>query len=372
MKNWQSCVIGQRVEPLQPIDSQAALSAASLSSASLSAAYVNSILPALTSAYDLDVGPLLAQSGISQEQLSQADYLVPFYQVGAFFMAVLQACQDEGIGLVIGSAVQAKSYQVLGYAVMSSHDLGEAVDRLIRYEKLVGQLGSTVLLRPNDSEDVSGGICRLVWQCPFDVLWSRFLKEAAIAGWVTYSLSQVQVEGAVFTVHFDHGPASIPIERYHQVFGENIVFNSGWCGVEFDEALLKLPFSQADPGLNAMMDKQATVLLEMFDSKLNIVNATREQVARCLPNGDPVLEDVAEILSLTARALQNRLKESNTTFKEIVDEVRKQLALSYLAEVDVPLIDVAFLLGFSEQSSFSRAFKRWMGQSPLEYRKGMR
>lgn len=356
-----------------PIDSQAALSTASLSSASLSAAYLNSILPALSSVYDLDVVPLLVQSGITQEQLSQPDYLIPFYQAGTFFMAVLQTCQDEGIGLVIGSAVQAKSYQVLGYAVMSSHNLGEAADRLIRYERLVGQLGSTVLIQADESENsIEVGDCRLVWQCPFDVLWARYLKEAAIAGWVTYSLSQVQVDDAVFTVHFDHAPASIPMERYHSVFGERIVFNSSWCGVAFDKALLTLPFTQADPGLNAMMDKQAAVLLDMFDGKLNLVNATREQVARCLPNGDPVLEDVAEVLSLTARVLQNRLKESDTTFKEIVDEVRKQLALSYLTEVDVPLIDVAFLLGFSEQSSFSRAFKRWMGKTPLEYKKSLR
>jgi len=180
---------------------------------------------------------------------------------------------------------------------------------------------------------------------------------------------KVQVNNAEFTVHFDHAASSIPFERYQNVFGDRIVFDSDWCGVAFDKALLRLPFTQADPGLNAMMDRQAAVLLEMFDSKLNLVNSTREQVASRLPNGDPILDDVAEALSLTARVLQNRLKESGTTFKEVVDDVRKQLALSYLSEEDVPLIDVAFLLGFSEQSSFSRAFKRWMGKSPMEYRK---
>ena len=344
------------------------LASADVSAASLSAAYVNSILPAISSAYDLDVGPLLDQSGISKENLVQSDYLIPFYQVGTFFLLVLQACRDEGVGLVVGSAVQAKSYQVLGYAVMSSQNLDEAIDRLIRYEKLVGQLGSTVFVPAGEGE-ASSNICKLVWQCPFDAVWVRFIKEAAIAGWVTYALSQAQVKNAEFIVHFDHAASSIAFERYQHVFGDRIVFNSDWCGVAFDKALLTLPFTQADPGLNAMMDRQAGVLLEMFDSKLNLVNSTREQIASRLPNGDPILEDVAEALSLTARVLQNRLKESGTTFKEVVDEVRKQLSLSYLSEEDVPLIDVAFLLGFSEQSSFSRAFKRWMGKSPMEYRK---
>ena len=344
------------------------LTSADVSGASLSAAYLNSILPALSSAYDLDVWPLLAQSGISKDQLAQSDYLISFYQVGAFFLSVLQECKDEGVGLVVGSAVQAKSYQVLGYAIMSSQNLGEAIDRLIRYEKLVGQLGSTVLLCGDEGES-SSGICKLVWQCPFDAIWVRFLKEAAIAGWVTYSLSQVQVKNAEFTVYFDHAASPISLGRYQEVFGDRIVFDSDWCGVAFDKALLSLPFTQADPGLNAMMDRQAMVLLEMFDSKLNLVNSIREQVASRLPSGDPILEEVAEALSLTARVLQNRLKDSGTTFKEVVDEVRKQLSLSYLSEEGVPLIDVAFLLGFSEQSSFSRAFKRWMGKSPMEYRK---
>ncbi len=339
-----------------------------VSAASLSAAYLSSILPAISSAYDLDVWPLLSQSGISKEQLAQSDYLIPLSQVGAFFLSVLQECQDEGLGLVVGSAVQAKSYQVLGYAIMSSQNLGEAIDRLIRYEKLVGQLGSTEFV-PAEEGGIPADICKLVWQCPFDAMWVRFLKEAAIAGWITYSLSQVQVESAIFTVYFDHAASSIPFERYQKVFGDHIVFDSDWCGVAFDKTLLTLPFTQADPGLNAMMDRQAAVLLEMFDSKLNLVNSAREQVASRLPSGDPILDDVAEALSLTARVLQNRLKESGTTFKEVVDDVRKQLSLSYLGEKDVPLIDVAFLLGFSEQSSFSRAFKRWMGKSPMEYRK---
>jgi len=364
---------------LQPTDSNdsmplagqtpvSVLASTDVSAASLSAAYLNSILPAISSAYDLDVWPLLAQSGISKEQLAQSDYLISFYQVGAFFLSVLQASRDEGVGLVVGSAVQAKSYQVLGYAIMSSQNLDEAIDRLIRYEKLVGQLGSTVFV-PAGEEGCSADKCKLIWQCPFDAVWVRFLKEAAIAGWVTYSLSQVQVENADFTVHFDHPASSIPFERYQKVFGDRIVFDSDWCGVSFDKALLMLPFSQADPGLNAMMDRQAAVLLEMFDSKLNLVNSTREQIASRLPSGDPILDEVAEALSLTARVLQNRLKESGTTFKEVVDEVRKQLSISYLSEEGVPLIDVAFLLGFSEQSSFSRAFKRWMGKSPMEYRK---
>lgn len=335
-----------------------------VSSASLSAAYLSSILPAIESAYGIDVWPLLEQSGINKAQLGQADCLLSFYQVGAFFLSVLKVSQDQGIGLVVGSAVQPKSYQVLGYAVMSSQNLGEAVDRLIRYEKLVGQLGSTVLLQSNESD-----VCKLVWQCPFDAEWSRFIKEAAIAGWVTYALSQAQVNNATFTVHFDHEAAPVPTERYQKVFGDHIAFNSDWCGVAFDKSLLTIPFSQADPGLNAMMDRQAAVLLDVFDNKLNLVNCTREKIAQCLPNGDPNLDDIADALSLSARVLQNRLKESGTNFKEVVDEVRKQLALFYLNEKGVPLIDVAFLLGFSEQSSFSRAFKRWVGDSPMGYRK---
>ena len=332
-------------------------------SASLSAAYLQSMLPALRSHYPaVDVDSLLLGTGIDADQLSDPEYLIPFYRVGGFFLALLQETGDQGLGLVMGASVQARSYHVLGYAILSSGTIAEAIERLIRYEQLAGQLGRTTITFADP--------VKLEWHCPFEGPWSRHVKEAAIAGWVTFGRSLVADSGKPLGVYFDHDRV-IDAARYEAVFGCPVHFDAGWTGVTLDPESLEQTIVSADPGLKLLMDRQAAERLETFSSRINLVNEVRAEIARGLPNGEPSLEAVAGPLGLTPRALQNRLKNAECHFKDVVDEVREQLAYAYLADESASLVDIAFLLGFAEQSSFSRAFKRWRGMSPAAYRKSL-
>jgi len=344
---------------MAPLDLQLTLSASSVS-----AAYLQSLLPTLAQHYGLDLNTLLERAGLSAQDWQDPEALVPLFQAGALCLEILRASGDHGLGLVMGTRVQPRSYQVLGYAVMSSANLGEAIDRLIRYEKLVGKLGSTQLLRDGDR-------CRLQWHCPFSGDWTRYIKEAAIAGWVTFARALLTDAVAPTQVCFDH-PALIPPQRYDEVFHCPVTMNAGWCGVEFDARLLSLPLHSADAGLRKLMDAQAAQLLQDFEQTTNLVNEVRAQIAQTLPNGEPALETVAERLQLTPRALQHRLKQNGVAFKELVDSVRRVLVLHYLRDSQTSLQDTAFLLGFSEQSAFSRAFRRWQGCTPQQYRKQQR
>ncbi|MCP5018513.1 MAG: AraC family transcriptional regulator [Ketobacter sp.] len=335
------------------------------SASSLSAAYLNSILPGLVQHYGLDQDALLRNSGISQHDLSDPEYMVPFTAVAALFLQILQQTGDTGLGLEVGRLVQPRSYQVLGYAIMSSANLGEAIDRLIRYEKLVGKLGHTEL-------KISEDCCQLHWHCPFQGEWTRLLKEAALAGWVTYGRSLLPTAVMLRRVCFDHGgagPHSLNPERYAAIFQCPVHVESDWCGIEFDAALLQQPLVHSDPGLKAMMDARAEELLREFEQKINLVNELRAVVSDLLPAGEPTLDMAAERLQLTPRALQNRLRQAEVSFKDVVDRVRQVLVLGYMQDTSLTLLDLAFLLGFAEQSSFSRAFKRWFGQPPQQYRK---
>lgn len=333
------------------------------SSASLSAAYVLSILPALAEKYpQVDISVLVENAGIEADQLNNPEYLIPFFRVGAFFLELLRETGDNALGLEIGSSVQARSYHVLGYAILSSNTIAEAIDRLIRYEYLAGKLGTTTMME--------GDPVKLQWHCPFEGPWARYVKEAAIAGWVTFAKALVADTAKPLGVYFDHSLMA-DYQRYEKVFGCPVHFDSDWSGVTFAAENLTKKIVSADPGLKMLMDHQAKDRLEKFDSRMNLVNEVRAEVAQRLPNGEPSLESVAEPLGLTARALQNRLKISGMNFKDVVDEVREQLAYAYLADQSTSLIDIAFLLGFSEQSSFSRAFKRWSGISPIEFRKSI-
>lgn len=327
---------------------------------SLGAAYVSSVLPMLARHYGLDAEALLVTAGITGEQLQSSDSLIPFDRVAMLFLQALQMTGDPAFGLVVGSLVQPRSYQVLGYAVLSCDTLGEAIDRLIRYEKLVGKLGETHMTEQGDR-------CRLTWTAPIAGPWSRFLKEAAISGWITLA-RQLVVETPGFEVFFEHECAA-DRERYVQVLKAPVHFNAGFSGVEMDRQALQVRMSGADAGLRAMMDKQASALLQEFDSRVNLVSEVRSVLVRILPDGEPTMERVANQLSMSERVLQTRLREMGVTFTALIEDVRRSLARLYLRQSDVTLLDIAFLLGFSEQSAFSRAFRRWEGESPQAWRK---
>jgi len=120
---------------------------------------------------------------------------------------------------------------------------------------------------------------------------------------------------------------------------------------------------------NELMEREASQLLAEYDIKANLVNAVRSQVYRLLAEGEPGIERVAQRLGLGTRTLQQRLQQQGVSFQSVVDGLRQSLAELYLRDQALSLTDIALLLGFSEQSSFTRAFRRWRGQSPAAYRR---
>lgn len=335
-----------------------------LTGLSLSAGYLESILPELEKRYELDLAGLLSQSGIEQEDFSDPSALIPFYKVAALFMLVFQASKDFSLGLHIGELVQIKSFQVLGYAVYSSSTLREAIDRLVRYERLVGELGRTVL-------EENGGYLCLKWHCPIESDGYEMVVEAAITGWVVIGTQLVANSYGDFEVFFAHsGPEDI--SDYERVYKTRVEFNADFSGVRIKKDLLNLPVTTADPGLKSIIDQHAQTLLTEFSSKMNLLNEVRASVYQSLADGEPAVETIAAKLELTPRALQNRLKSQGVNFTQLVDEVRKLTALQYIKDKSMNLLDIAFLLGFSEQSSFNRAFKRWTEKAPGEYRKTLK
>lgn len=327
---------------------------------SLGAAYVGSVVPVIAQHYGLDAQALLAAAGLSDEQLQQADSLIPFDRVALLFLQALQASGDPAFGLTVGCAVQPRSYQVLGYAILSCDTLGEAIDRLIRYEKLVGKLGETRLIRGEEG-------CRLEWHSPLAGPWSRYLQEAAVAGWITLA-RQLVAEVPEFEVYFEHACAA-DVSRYESMLGAKVNFSAEFTGVQFAAEALNTRMAGADAGLRAMMDARAAALLEQFDSRMNLVNEVRSVLVRILPDGEPSLENIAQRLALSERMLQTRLRDAGMSFTAVIEDVRRSLAALYLQQTSVALVDIAFLLGFSEQSAFSRAFRRWMGESPQSWRR---
>jgi len=276
------------------------------------------------------------------------------------FVVVLSHCQDPGMGFEIGRLVRARSYQVLGYVILASANIGEAIDKLIRFEKLTGNLGRTEVVSAEDS-------LQLVWHCPISGEPGRFLTEAAITGWVTFARQLINVPASPARVCFRHS-APEDVARYSDYFGCPVVFAAPFDGVEVPLELLSLPLRDADPGLSGLMEREAQSLLADYDSRTNLLGAVRREMYCLLVEGEPTLEQVAARLSMAERTLQGRLRKQGLGFQEVLDGLRRTLAELYLQDQRLSLTDIGLLLGFSEQSSFTRAFRRWFAVSPAQYR----
>ena len=147
--------------------------------------------------------------------------------------------------------------------------------------------------------------------------------------------------------------------------------------VHFECERLQLVFSRAvweqpnntkpNPDLCAVLEEHAKSLLADLPSA-GLVGEARETTMAQRRGGTPTLEHVAQQLGMSGRTLQRRLKQEGTTFAKLLDDLRSGMARAYLADSQISLCEVSYLLGFSEQSAFNRAFKRWMGLTPLQFR----
>ncbi|MEP4372073.1 MAG: AraC family transcriptional regulator [Alloalcanivorax venustensis] len=328
---------------------------------SVSAAFVDSVLPDLLAHYRLQRATVLEQAGIDGAVFNDPGRLLPLLDVMRLFLVILEACGDPGLGFETGRRVRPRSYQVLGYVILASRDLDEAIERLMRFEKLSGNLGRTE--RHDEGDQV-----RLCWQCPVAGEPGRMLTEAAITRWVTFMRPLMPPGAAPAEVCFRHPPPA-DAARYRDWFQAPVRFDADFDGVRLPAALLRHSLQSADPGLGRMMEKEAGALLADFDAHGNLLSRVRSAIYRRLGSGDPSVDAVAAELGLTVRTLQSRLQRQGLAYQEVLDGLRRSLAELYLRDPALNLTEIALLLGFAESSSFSRAFRRWRGESPVSWRR---
>jgi AraC-like DNA-binding protein len=168
-------------------------------------------------------------------------------------------------------------------------------------------------------------------------------------------------------VRFQHAPPPA-LHEYRRLFDAPVEFRCEVTEIEFDAELLTRPVVGADARLFSVLRSYAESELDIAAPTMDIVASVRRAIARMLAHEAPTVTIVSRRLGMSPRTLNRRLLAQGTTFRGIVTDVRSQLALAYLKNPVLSLSDVASLLGFAEQSSFHRAFKRWSGMSPGEYR----
>jgi len=239
----------------------------------------------------------------------------------------------------------------------ASATLREAFERLARYQRLITSHGGQHL------DDGAGpGLTALEYRVPKRGAAALASLDAALAAFLQLGR---------FTAGPTLRPTRIELQRpvpadpapFHVFFCEAITFDAEHNRLLFERAVLDAPLPLANPELARINDEVVIRYLARF-AEGDVVARSRACFIDLLPGGAP-----AQALHMSARSLQRRLAEADTTFKDLVEDVRADLAQPYLADASRSIGEITYLLGFTEPSNFTRAFKRWTGTTPQAFRK---
>lgn len=308
----------------------------------------------------LDPAEIARRLGLDAEVLSDPYARVPHTILLRAWEEIPALTGDAAFGLHAAEALGAAMFDVLDYAIAQVATVGAAVECLLRYQRLLHDDAELRLV-------AGGGEARLSQRLRTTPCAPRHLSELIVALWVTRIRGMT---GRPFTprrVSFQHGPPP-DIEEHRRIFGAPLAFHAAENGVEFDAAFLDVPLRGADPALGALLDRQAAELLDRLPRRDDIAGRVRAHLLRKLPSELPTLEATARALGTSARSLQRALRAEGTTYQAALDEARRDLAVAHLGQAHRTVSEIAFLLGFTEVGAFTRAFRRWTGESPSAYR----
>lgn len=273
---------------------------------------------------------------------------------------IFAAAPRPALGLAIGSHIAPRHAGVMGYIGLSCDTLGEALLRFERYHRLVYDGNPASMF-------VHGDVVSLSWGIEHGMP-GQLADETAIAAFTTIVRQLVNNTLAPTAVNFVN-PAPADPAPYQEFFGCPVTFGGTLTHVTFPVSHLACRITHSDPGLRALLESQAESLLRALPSADGFEQSLKEALVRSLHDGMPTLEQVATRLAISARTLQRRLGERHLNFQQLLDRTRAELARGYLLDGSLSLSEIALLLGYSEQSAFNRAFKRWTGQTPKALRK---
>lgn len=276
--------------------------------------------------------------------------------------AAAELTGDAAFGLHMGQAIEPTSFNVVAYTLVSSNSLREAIGHLQRFQRLVSDGARMQLVE-------QAGLAWLVYHPVQATLpFSPLQVEAVLACSVRLGQWILGPGFAPQRVCMAHGPTS-PLATYREVLGCEPEFGAQFNGVGLPLPLLDALLPARNPELcrlhESLARKQLASLQHSASFKLRVAAVLRQLLAQ----GMAQKEQVASLMGLSPRTLQQRLAEEDSSFLDLLDEVRHQLALDYLADPMLSLGQIAVLLNFSDASAFYRAFKRWTGRVPGDYRR---
>jgi AraC-like DNA-binding protein len=280
-------------------------------------------------------------------------------EVSRLFRESVIASGDPTFGLSVGETLHPGNLHAIGYALMSSTTIRDFAQRLCNYYRVVSQSADIHIEETPDAfllvtELAGEDIC---WetQDAFSVLMVRFVR-------FIYSPDFIPLRAELMRPH----PGDY-LQKYTDYFQCELCFDSPKIVIAIPPDIVDTILPGASKELAQLHDNTTMQYLKRLERQ-NIINRVRTIIVEELASGAITKQQVADKLCMSPRSLQLKLASKNQSFQEILDSTRKSLALGYMEQSAISITEAAYLLGFSDVSNFTRAFKRWTGKSPRGFR----
>lgn len=285
---------------------------------------------------------------------------ISLQQLDELVSKAIDISNDKAFGINIGKELNISKHGYLGYAAMSSPNIEEAIKKTFQYQEI-----RTEAVQMSLAVTELGGEVILECDAKSAVL-KRYLSEVGI--YVCLDAIRLCLGGTVrgfkFEFAYDEPDYS---EKYLTAFPGKISFNKKDTKIIIPSKVLSFPISSSDKPLADMIEMQCRELLESIKNNGSLKNKIKKILINSR-EGFLNQEEVSRCLHLTPRTLRNKLKLEGTTFREITENARFELAKSYLGNTSIKIDQIAYLLDYNEPTHFIRAFKRWSGITPSKYR----
>lgn len=324
-----------------------------------STAVVTKFLLQMFDAAGLDTDLIVRTATIGTDVVSDEQGRIPHQQILRMWDAAMEQSEDRDFGLHLAATVRTVPFNTAGYLAMSAQTLRNMLESIGRYVGLFSDMGRFELVESGSvavvTFDLSGGLAPNRTHSDFWMIY--FIRSVDdLVGWKL----------PILEIGFRHAEPQDTSE-YERVLPANYRFGQRDNYFTFDKSFLDRENLNADPVVHQILEDQANRQLNDLKGQA-VLQRVRRAIFDAFPASNIELEGVAASLGMTARTIQRHLAKDKTSFRQLVDQSRRDYAESTLRETDQPISEIAYRLGYLDLSSFYRAFKRWNGTTPVEFR----
>ncbi|MCF4097488.1 AraC family transcriptional regulator [Maritalea mediterranea] len=311
-----------------------------------------------------DAEDLQAKSSLGDHDLTDPDARVPLHTYLALLHQAQEGTNDPALALHWGEDVDMAELSIVGLIMNAASTKGVAFQQLQRYGRLAMEINDPAGSPHFELTQQDGRLYMVYRAAPAQNVPE--LVENAFAR-LTCGPRQFLDSPHILSVDFTH-PAPSYRDEYARIFQCPVHFEAKWNAMELHPEVAAWPVAQSPAYMSKLLAERADQLLAKLTTQKSVRGQVEQALLPLLHLGNPGADQIAAQLGMSRQTLFRRLKEENASYRDVLEELRHTMAMSHLKSQKLSVGDIAYLLGFSDVAAFSRAFKRWTGQSPRAFR----